>query len=181
MMEELVLIKEYHIDKKNEYDWFEERLRIEKIYNHINLKNILENYREQFEKNNIKYIVGEFAGGHDEGGFDKIYFSNKPEGESIVYKFNNSWITMNKLFYVRNKHDVIFYKMCEHKSIDLNDISELDSLLFKTGCLDRFGSFAFEGHCSGKVNLDVINGKWTMSGEETFETYESFDEEGEVA
>lgn len=181
MMQELNLIKEYKINKEHEYDWYDEKARLEKVYNNLDLKNILIKYKEQFVKSGIKYLVGEFAGGHDEGGFDTVYFSDKKNGEEITYTFENRWIIKNKLSFIRNKDNVMFYITTDHELVDLNNKEKLDLLLWKTGCLERFGSFAFEGHCSGTVNLDVLTGKWTMSGEESFEQYESFDEEGEAA
>lgn len=181
MMLELNLIKDYQIKNKDDYGWFDERSRLEKKFNNDDLKNILHEFGDQFKEANINYIVGQFAGGHDEGGFDKVYFTNKPEEKEIKYNFSKNWIYQNRLFMYRNKTNVLFYHINEHKQIDLNDIDLVENLLWKTGCLERFGSFAFEGHCNGTVYLDVHTGKWTMSGEETFETYESFDEEGEAA
>ena len=47
------------------------------------IKDILTQLNDTFTKKKIKYLIGEFSGGHDEGGFDSTYFADE-NGEAIT-------------------------------------------------------------------------------------------------
>jgi phage baseplate assembly protein gpV len=70
------------------------------------------------------------------------------------------------------------------KKIDLlepNSDYNAMSLLYSTGALNDYGSFAGEFRVEGEVKLDVINKKYYRTGSQTVEQWESIDEEGMVA
>ena len=43
------------------------------------VKEILQSSKDTFTKLNIKYLIGEFSGGNDSGGFDSVYFADDKE------------------------------------------------------------------------------------------------------
>ena len=77
-MSTLNLIKEIKTNNTS-IELYNLKTEISKKY----IKDILTQLKDTFTKLKIKYIVGEFYGGHDEGGFDNTYFEND-EGELIT-------------------------------------------------------------------------------------------------
>jgi hypothetical protein len=82
------------------------------------------------------------------------------------------------IFYIREQKRTIFYSTTTDKSI--NVLEELEDILYKSGCLEEYGSFAGEFHVNGTVKLDVFTNKWQMDGNQSNEVYETVSDEGEL-
>jgi hypothetical protein len=153
---------------------------VEKKY----IKDILTQLKDTFTKLKIKYLIGEFSGGHDEGGFDTTYFADdKGEAITIPEEEKNSfrkWVDVEKIYTFENEKQkrTIFYSTTTDKSI--NVLEELEDILYKSGCLEEYGSFAGEFHVNGTVKLDVFTNKWQMDGNQSNEVYETVSDEGEL-
>jgi hypothetical protein len=153
---------------------------VEKKY----IKDILTQLKDTFTKLKIKYLIGEFSGGHDEGGFDTTYFADdKGEAITIPEEEKNSfrkWVDVEKIYTFENEKQkrTIFYSTTTNKSI--NVLEELEDILYKSGCLEEYGSFAGEFHVNGTVKLDVFTNKWQMDGNQSNEVYETVSDEGEL-
>ena len=169
------------IKKDERYEWFTEQERIERKYGNKNVSNIIDALIDQFKKNKITHIVAYFSGGHDEGGFDKIKFIDKNDEEVKPGELKSNWVNQYKLFkHDNNKQVAYFYQECSI-AIDLNDSSDLESLMWQTGALDQFGSFAGEYSVSGYVKLDINTKKCVLDGSQTLEEYDEIYEEMEIA
>ena len=84
----LTLIKE--IKTKSSYD-FDARRKVDALENDAKkeyVKEILKSLKDSFIKHNIVYIVGQFSGGNDEGGFDSVYFADSEKNEIIIKEEN---------------------------------------------------------------------------------------------
>jgi hypothetical protein len=181
-IEEIKLIKT--IKKDKEYNWFDAEAELEKEYDQKNLNNVLDALKGNFEKNKIAYIWGSFSGGHDEGGFDDAGYYDKNDKEITPTDLSTHWVNRYKLFKSYDKEQINYYVQEYHKKIDLlepNSDYNAMSLLYSTGALNEYGSFAGEYRVDGEVKLDVINKKYYRTGNQTVEQWESIDEEGMVA
>jgi len=169
------------ITKDENYNWLSEESRIEKIYGNKNISNIIDALKDQFDKSKITYIVGDFSGGHDEGGFDEIKFTDKNDNEIKPESLKTHWVNQYKLFKHDNKKQIAYFSQEYATSVDLNDASQLESLMWQTGALNQFGSFAGEYSVNGSVKLDLNTKKYILDGSQTIEEYDELYEEGEVA
>jgi len=143
-------------------------------------KNIIDALKDQFDKSKITYIVGDFSGGHDEGGFDEIKFTDKNDNEIKPESLQTHWVNQYKLFKHDNKKQIAYFYQEYATSVDLNDASQLESLMWQTGALNQFGSFAGEYSVNGSVKLDLNTKKYILDGSQTIEEYDELYEEGEV-
>ena len=87
----LTLIKE--IKTKSSYD-FDARRKVDALENDAKkeyVKEILKSLKDSFIKHNIAYIVGQFSGGNDEGGFDSVYFTDSEKNEIIIKEENKKY------------------------------------------------------------------------------------------
>ena len=86
----LELIEE--IKTKGSYDFDAQRKvnALEKDAEREYIKEILKELKDTFIRHNIKYIVGTFSGGNDEGGFDSVYLANDKEEEIVIEEKNKS-------------------------------------------------------------------------------------------
>ena len=153
---------------------------VEKKY----VKDILIQLKDTFTKLKIKYLVGEFSGGHDEGGFDSAYFADEkgeaitiPEEEKISFM---KWVDMNIIYNFENakQKKTTFYSTLTNKRI--NVLEELEDMLYKAGCLEEYGSFAGDFRVNGTVKLDVFTYGWEMDGNQSVEQYETVSDTGEL-
>ena len=153
---------------------------VEKKY----VKDILIQLKDTFTKLKIKYLVGEFSGGHDEGGFDSAYFADEngeaitiPEEEKNSFK---KWVDVDNIYTFENAKQkrTTFYSTTTNKRVDV--LEELEDILYKSGCLEEYGSFAGEFSVNGTVKLDVFTYKWQMDGNQSIEQSESISDEGEL-
>tara|TARA_R110000823_G_scaffold287730_1_gene405976 strand:- start:104 stop:652 length:549 start_codon:yes stop_codon:yes gene_type:complete len=152
-----------------------------------NIKTLLGRLENVFKTNKIKFIVGNFSGGHDQGGFDDVMFADENMDEIIipskdqddfrVYSDKSEVITYEK----ENSKDILIFKATSYERFDLNDRNILETILFDSGCLEEYGSFAGEFSVDGTVKLDVFTGIWTMEGQESLEQFESFERMGDLA
>jgi hypothetical protein len=148
------------------------------------IKDILTQLKDTFTKLKIKYIVGEFYGGHDEGGFDNTYFENdKGEVITIPEEEKNSfkkWVDVENIYTFENpkQKKTTFYYTITNKRVDV--LEELEDMLYKAGCLEEYGSFAGEFNVRGTVKLDVFTYKWELKGNQSVEQYEDVSDEGEL-
>ena len=76
---------------------------------------------------------------------------------------------------------VLIFKKTSYERFDFNDKETLETIMYNSGCLEEYGSFAGEFYVEGTVNLDVFTGKWAMEGQETMEQYENVSREGALA
>jgi hypothetical protein len=148
------------------------------------IKDILTQLKDTFTKLKIKYLVGEFSGGHDEGGFDSAYFADdKGEAITIPEEEKNSfrkWVDTENIYTFENEKQkrTTFYSTLTNKRVDV--LEELEDILYKSGCLEEYGSFAGEFRVDGTVKLDVFTYKWQMDGNQAVEQYETVSDEGEL-
>lgn len=169
------------ITKDKNYKYLDEENNIEKHYGNKNTSNIIDALIDQFKANKIAYIVGNFSGGHDEGGFDEIKFTDENGNEITPESLKTHWVNQYKLFKSTNNNEITYYYQEYSNSVNLNDSDELYSFMYGTGALDKFGSFAGEYNVSGSVKLNVNTKKYVLDGSQTIEEYDEFCEEGEVA
>jgi hypothetical protein len=148
------------------------------------VKEILKSLKETFTEYNIKYIIGQFSGGNDSGGFDDVYFADNEENEIVIKEENK----INFKFFV-DKKNIYQFENEKEKKISVfstnthkedNLVDNLEDILYKTGCLEEYGSFAGEFNVNGTVKLNVLTCKWNRNGQETVESYESNNDEGEL-
>ena len=148
------------------------------------VKDILIQLKDTFIKLNIKYLVGEFSGGNDEGGFDNTYFADDkdevitiPEEEKISFM---KWVDKKNIYTFKNEKQkkTTFYSTITNDRI--NVLEELEDMLYKSGCLEEYGSFAGEFNVRGTVKLDVFTYKWEMDGSQSVEQYENVSDEGKL-
>ena len=59
-------------------------------------------------------------------------------------------------------------------------LEELEDILYKSGCLEEYGSFAGDFNVNGTVKLDVFTYKWQMDGNQSVEQYETISDEGKL-
>ena len=148
------------------------------------IKDILTQLKDTFTKLKIKYLVGEFSGGGDEGGFDSAYFADdKSEEIKIPEEEKNSfkkWVDTENIYTFENEKQkrTTFYSTLTNKRVDV--LEELEDILYKSGCLEEYGSFAGEFNVNGTVKLDVFTYKWQMDGNQSVEQYEAVSDEGEL-
>jgi len=153
--------------------------------NKENVSNFLDAFKDEFIRLGIRYINATFSGGHDEGGYDTFtYLDNKEEEVDLKDCENYTYVetTLVKSETLNNKNniikqDIFYYE--DHKYANLQAFS-LDNIFYKLGALDRFGSFAGEFSVDGEVTIDVLTGKFKMTGNETIEEYQAIKSEGEV-
>ncbi len=181
-IEEIKLIKTTKRDKK--YSWFDIESNIEKEYNQKNLNNVLDSLQDKFKENNITYIGGNFSGGHDEGGFDDADFYDENLKKVEPKNLTASWVTQYFVYKNEENKEIKYYVSEYSKNIDLlqlnSDYSAM-SILYGTGALSEYGSFADEFHVDGEVKLNVITKKYHVTGSQTNEESEDIEQEGSVA
>jgi hypothetical protein len=180
----LTLIKE--IKTKGSYDFDVQKKvdALEKDAEREYVKEILKELKDTFIKHNIAYIIGQFSGGNDEGGFDSVYLADSEKNE-IIIKEENKW---DFRFFVGKKNIYKFDNEKEKKmsvfytitNVEQNLLNVLDDTLYSTGALEEYGSFAGEFSVHGTVKLDVFNYSWERDGQESVETYERNTDEGEL-
>jgi len=183
-MQNLNIIKT--IKKGDDFSHYKDITSIENEYDKKRVKEVLDKAKTAFKNNNVRYIVGDFSGGHDSGGIDNVYLADKnkncltilPKDEDEL-KFS---ISTSKLFKIENenKKEISICELISYDYHNLMDKDFLESLLYDCGCLEEYGSFAGEFSVNGTVYLDVINNKWTSSGTESVEQYDEFEQEGEL-
>jgi hypothetical protein len=180
----LTLIKE--IKTKSSYD-FDARRKVDALENDAKkeyVKEILKSLKDTFIKHNIAYIVGEFSGGNDEGGFDSVYLADSEKKEIIIKEENkrefNFFVDKKNIYRFDNdkeKKISVFYTLTNSEK---NLLDVLDDTLYSTGALEEYGSFAGEFSVSGTVKLDVFDYTWNRDGQESVETYERNMDEGSL-
>ena len=182
MTRELTLIKK--VPSSERYG------ELNKIENEIlkeNTKILLNKLESVFKTNKIKYIVGNFSGGHDQGGFDDVMFADKDKNEiTILPKDKDDFIIFAEksellTYQEENSEDILIFKKTSYERFDFNNRDILETIMFDSGCLEEYGSFAGEFSVEGTVSLDVFTGKWAMEGQETMEQYENVSREGALA
>lgn len=162
------------IKKEKDLNHYDEINKIEKIYKNKNVLSILEGFQNHFTKSKIKYLRGTFSGGHDEGGFDEIEFLDNNKNVIKPVTLQCYFIKQYNVFRWDNKNMISLFYYEKHVDYDL--MKNLDLFLFNTGCLDKYGSFAFEGNVNGTVIFDLIEKKLQINGDEEYQTYENFEE-----
>jgi len=183
-MQNLNIIKT--VKKGDDFSYYKDINSIENEYDKKRVKAVLDKAKTAFKNNNVRYIVGEFSGGNDSGGFDHIYLADKNKNCLTILPKDKEELRLcfptSKLFQVENENKKEI-SICEMISYDYHNLIEkdfLESLLYDCGCLEEYGSFAGEFSVNGTVYLDVINNKWISSGTESVEQYDEFEQEGEL-
>jgi hypothetical protein len=180
----LTLIKE--IKTKSSYD-FDARRKVDALENDAKkeyVKEILKSLKDSFIKHNIAYIVGQFSGGNDEGGFDSVYFTDSEKNEIIIKEENkrdfNFFVDKKNIYRFDNEKEKkisVFYTVTNSEK---NLLDVLEDTLYSTGALEEYGSFAGEFSVSGTVKLSVFDYTWDRDGQESVETYERNMDEGSL-
>lgn len=187
--EDIKLIGQFIDHDTNHKDWWKEYKKGEKFSQEIKKKNALplkEIYKKMYD-DGIHYLRLHFEGGHDEGGFNESfeYLNNdKINIEHSSIKLNNykpnGWINIHKpLQYQNEKTNII--QVFELVTTDYSDIELTESWLvqkwYDFGFLEEWGSFAFEGHVHGYVEVSTKDGAYNVDCSESHETWEdkSFD------
>ena len=182
MTRELTLIKKVPSSER-----YGELNKIENDTLKENIKILLTKLESVFKTNKIKYIVGNFSGGHDQGGFDDVMFADKDKNEiTILPKDKDDFIIFAEksellTYQEENSEDILIFKKTSYERFDFNNRDILETIMFDSGCLEEYGSFAGEFSVEGTVSLDVFTGKWAMEGQETMEQYENVSREGALA
>jgi len=153
--------------------------------NKQNVSNFLDAFYNEFIRLNIRYINATFSGGHDEGGYDTFTYLNSKEEEVPLkdcenYTYVETTLVKSETLNSKKdvvKQDIFYYE--DHKYANLQAF-DLSTIFYKLGALDRFGSFAGEFSVDGEVTIDVLTGKFKMTGNETIEEYQQIKTEGEV-
>ena len=150
-----------------------------------NVSEFLSVFRDDLVKNQIRYLFATFSGGHDEGGYDSFSYLDINKSEVIVKESESNWYKVRQL--VKRAHlnrkkeevkwDVFYYDV--EKCLRLKDF-DLEHIFYGLGALDRFGSFAGEFSVNGEVLLDILTGKYKVSGSESVEEWTNISEEGEI-
>lgn len=173
-----VSIKKSFIDATREIDFLE--LKENKKY----VKEILQSLKDTFTKLNIKYIIGKFSGGNDEGGFDSVYFADDKEQEIKISEENKhsfiTWVDTKNIYNYEDKQKNKTSIFCTTSNKRIDVLEELEDILYKAGCLEEYGSFAGEFDVNGIVKLDVFTYKWEMNGNQSVEHRENVSDEGEL-
>ena len=94
-------------------------------------------------------------------------------------KYRNTFSYENIYTFENEKQKrTTFYSTLTNKRVDV--LEELEDILYKSGCLEEYGSFAGEFNVNGTVKLDVFTYKWQMDGNQSVEQYETVSDEGEL-
>jgi hypothetical protein len=183
-MRNLELIKEIKVKdntfilNSNEID----KLELNENKNYV--KTVLSKLKDSFTKLKIKYIVGEFSGGNDDGGFDSVYLANaKLDKVEISEQDKNlfkQWVDYKKIYTYEDEKDKKISVYSTNTDKMVNVLDDLEDLLYKAGCLEEYGSFAGEFSVRGTVKLNVLTHKWELTGEQSVESYQDVTESGEL-
>ena len=183
-MRNLELIKEIKVKdntfilNSNEID----KLELNENKNYV--KTVLSKLKDSFTKLKIKYIVGEFSGGNDDGGFDSVYLANaKLDKVEISEQDKNlfrQWVDYKKIYTYEDEKDKKISVYSTNTDKMVNVLDDLEDLLYKAGCLEEYGSFAGDFNVNGTVKLDVFTYKWQMDGNQSVEQYETISDEGKL-
>lgn len=177
-MKELELIKK--IPSKN----FGDIYNIENDFNKKNIRSILIKLETIFQSYKINFIMGEFSGGNDSGGFDHIYFADKDKKEiTILPKDKQDFLIYSdksRICYFKKNENYSVFQSKSFERFDLTDQNILEDILLSAGCLEDWSSFAGDFTVRGTVEFDVFTGKWNCSGQESIEQYNDFEKEGEI-
>ncbi len=183
-MKELTLIKEIKTTTDYFYVNNKKIQGLERASEKEYVKEVLTSLKDTFIKHKIKYIFGEFQGGYDDGGFDSAYFADEEKKEiKLSEEDKNEFSKMANLkkiyvFENKEKRKTSIFSTTSYK--DVNIANDLEDILYKTGCLEEYGSFAGEFRVNGTVKLDVFTHKWDMDGSSSTETFEDITDEGEL-
>jgi hypothetical protein len=183
-MKELALIKEIKTTTDYFYANNKKIQGLERASEKEYVKEVLTSLKDTFIKHKIKYIFGEFQGGYDDGGFDSAYFADEEKKEiKLSEEDKNEFSKMANLkkiyvFENKEKRKTSIFSTTSYK--DVNIANDLEDILYKTGCLEEYGSFAGEFRVNGTVKLDVFTHKWDMDGSSSTETFEDITDEGEL-
>jgi len=182
----LTLIEE--IKTKGSYD-YEAKTKVETIEKnakHEYIKEVCKYLKDTFKKYNVKYIIGEFSGGNDSGGFDSVYLANDKVEEIKIreedkgdFRFYAEEKNIYNFEHDKEKKISVFYTTTDKHS-NLLDRDYLQELLYHTDCLEEFGSFAGEFSVDGTVKFDVFNYKWTRDGTQWTEISDKDFDEGQL-
>lgn len=155
---------------------------LETKYNQKNAAEMFKELKEHFRERKIRYIVATFSGGHDEGGIDDIEFQDSLNNEIKKFKkFPEVNVVKHEVNeFDRRNYTYYVLKTTHQNIVNINNDYHLRDLIYSTGALDKYGSFAFEGNVEGTITIDVEFGKWFNSANESYEQYEQTEEEGEL-
>lgn len=180
----LTLIEEIKTKGSCDFDAMRKVETLEKKAEQEYVKEILKELKDTFTRYNVKYIIGTFSGGNDEGGFDDVYLANDKEEEIVIEEKNKPefrfFVDKKNIYKFDNekaKKISVFYTITNSEK---NLLDVLEDTLYSTGALEEYGSFAGEFSVNGTVKLDVFNYTWNRDGQESVETYERNTDEGEL-
>ena len=106
---------------------------------------------------------------------NEITILPKDKDDFIIFAEKSELLTYQE----ENSEDILIFKKTSYERFDFNNRDILETIMFDSGCLEEYGSFAGEFSVEGTVSLDVFTGKWAMEGQE--EQYENVSREGALA
>lgn len=167
--------------KKDNWDHMDEVDNINHKYEKENLAVILKKFDAQFRDKGIRYLQGEYSGGHDEGGWTDYKWLNEDKDIVTNVSFEPiAWFSLNKIYKCETDDKIQLFKRTKTHDVFQLDETTIYSLLDKTGAIAKYYSFAFEGNVSGFTCLDLKTGQYKTEGQESYEQYEDHEEEGSI-
>lgn len=167
--------------RKNNWDHMDEVDKIYQKYEKENLAVILKEFKSEFKNKGIRYLQGEYSGGHDEGGWTDYKWLNEDKDIVTNVSFKPiSWFSLNKIYKCETDDKIQLFKRNKTHDVYQLDDTTIYNLLDKTGAIAKYYSFAFEGNVSGHTVLDLETGQYKTEGQESYEQYEDHEEEGSI-
>jgi len=185
----LTLIQDIKTKGTDDYEARRKVHALEKKAEREYIKEIFKELKDTFLKHKIKFIIGEFSGGNDEGGFDDVYFANEKEEQILIDCTKNEFESRRDFRFFVDKKNIYEFENEKEKKISVfytitnsekNLLDVLEDTLYSTGALEEYGSFAGEFRVSGTVKLDVNTCKWSMDGSQSTESWDNISDEGEL-
>lgn len=178
----LILIQEIKTKGAYDYEAIKKADVLETEAKTEYVKKVLNSLKETFTKHKITYILGDYEGGNDSGGFEHVYFADDQENIINIKKEDEKdfriWVDKKKIYRYENEKAKKLSVFYTKNYVEKNLIDELEDMIYATGALSEYGSFAGEFSCHGTVKLNVLTHDWTRDGNETSEGHRAVEDEG---
>lgn len=143
-----------------------------------------DNAMQNLRSAGVATVTVEFSGGNDEGGADGIdYFD--AEGNALIVAGSHAYNESGSRYdpdtgkFVQSPARWVVYETGTKRDATPAEIELAQvATVLEHPIYDRWGSFAGEFYVHGTLTWDVAAGTYKLSGQETVETYEDFEDEG---